>query len=640
MRAAAVIVVVLVASLVPPASASAAPRWKKAALRQLKSLRPVYRSKVTALKPMGNGRLGVTMELSTRGSRITRPRTVTRSLTLEPGRRVQLKGGIRSWLAHPLYVETSGNDGVVFTRVRRQRPGSGQLWLTWRGRPAPLKTILRQLRDDRRLSDDEPTMVNLVRHFGRALRVASARLRGKASVVRAAIEQDPQAIVHALPPASNDRELWRSTLRRDPAAIAHAPGEIRNDARVVGPLAEAAPEDTIPYLPYRFRADPAFMLRVVKKDGRALRFASKAVRADPEVALAAIRQCPQAAAFVAPELLQKPAFQREARRRWRARRALAGALETAGRFRSSRGAGRWTPSQVLEDFDRFARAHPRAVITTAFAEADALEFHRITGGRALPSDFIAVYDRALAMADAGVRVENRALAVGPDKVSWDLGLKGPSGQSGSIKCSYDETGTVHHGLIKFSAGVQGRGLMPLLSIAHDNLYLRLGVKRVTLTAGLTAGPYVWARNFFGAAPDRLAEIKQEFVDFLGKRDSQLRAAGVTPRELKALRTRIESTNRLWELAGERIPGKQIQVGDCGSWGLHADHKPGGYEIGKLFFLSKRPSYKAEKDYSHGRRGVQVRLGRKRHLRAAIKGRIEGEARYSDVKAIIRELNAL
>eukprot|EP00931_Biecheleriopsis_adriatica_P067678 TRINITY_DN41775_c0_g1_i1.p1 TRINITY_DN41775_c0_g1~~TRINITY_DN41775_c0_g1_i1.p1 ORF type:complete len:484 (+),score=108.53 TRINITY_DN41775_c0_g1_i1:44-1495(+) len=160
---------------------------------------------------------------------------------------------------------------------------------------------------------------------GRALEHASLQLRGDKQVVMIAVSRNGLSLRHATPAMRFDREVVLTAIRECPMALEHAETSLRlehdiiftalrSSVRAVECIAEELKCDTsfaseiacafpavLPHLPPEIIQSRAMMLRVLQRNGDALRFAI-GWHGDPEMALTAIQQAAQAVHHVDPEL--------------------------------------------------------------------------------------------------------------------------------------------------------------------------------------------------------------------------------------------------------------------------------------------------------------------------------------------------
>eukprot|EP00930_Biecheleria_cincta_P079469 TRINITY_DN6731_c0_g1_i2.p1 TRINITY_DN6731_c0_g1~~TRINITY_DN6731_c0_g1_i2.p1 ORF type:complete len:446 (+),score=89.60 TRINITY_DN6731_c0_g1_i2:93-1340(+) len=166
---------------------------------------------------------------------------------------------------------------------------------------------------------------------GRALEHASQQLRGDKHVVLEAVSRNGLSLRHATPAMRFDRAVVLAAIRECPLALEHAHDSLRHDhdiiltavrlsVRAVECIADEMKRNTdfaceviaafpaaLLYLPTQITGSRSMLLKVLRRNGDALRFAIGWHR-DPEMALTAIQQAPQAVHHVDSELRQKTTF--------------------------------------------------------------------------------------------------------------------------------------------------------------------------------------------------------------------------------------------------------------------------------------------------------------------------------------------
>lgn len=166
---------------------------------------------------------------------------------------------------------------------------------------------------------------------GRALEYASQQLRGDKQVVLEAVSRNGLSLRHATPAIRFDRGVVLAAIRECPMALEHAHDSLRHEhdiiltavrlsVRAVECIADEMKRNTdfacdvvsafpaaLLYLPIQITGSRSIIRKALRRNGDVLRFAIGWHR-DPEMALTAIQQAPQAVHHVDPELRQTAIF--------------------------------------------------------------------------------------------------------------------------------------------------------------------------------------------------------------------------------------------------------------------------------------------------------------------------------------------
>jgi len=139
-----------------------------------------------------------------------------------------------------------------------------------------------------------------VRRDGSMLRFASQELCRDRDVVLDAVSNHGQALAHASEKVRGDREVVNAAVSQCGTALAYASTQLQDDDRIAR-VASRQDIDALKYASMNIRNDREFMLDAVDRDGRGLRWAAD-LRNDPEVVLAAVRDCGTALADASCDL--------------------------------------------------------------------------------------------------------------------------------------------------------------------------------------------------------------------------------------------------------------------------------------------------------------------------------------------------
>jgi len=175
---------------------------------------------------------------------------------------------------------------------------------------APLRSVvLRHTPSEVR--DDRDLILELVRHNGHELEWASRRLRADREVVEAA---GGVGLCYADPALLDDRALVLKLVAQHGDALSAASYRLKSDREVV--LAAVRSRGSVlGQLPERFRADRDVVLAAVGSYGDSLMWAGEALKNDREVVLAAVRNWPRALRWASPQMGRSPEIGMEAVRR-------------------------------------------------------------------------------------------------------------------------------------------------------------------------------------------------------------------------------------------------------------------------------------------------------------------------------------
>lgn len=96
--------------------------------------------------------------------------------------------------------------------------------------------------------------------------------------------------------------------------------------------------------------------------------------------------------------------------------------------------------------------------------------------------------------------------------SFEGELRSPEGQRiGAISRSFSPEGkSAYHGYLKVDPNVRGTGMVPTMLKNQIDLYRKLGIERVKLTANIDVGGYAWARYGFAPAEQEWRMMKSRF----------------------------------------------------------------------------------------------------------------------------------
>jgi len=104
---------------------------------------------------------------------------------------------------------------------------------------------------------------------------------------------------------------------------------------------------------------------------------------------------------------------------------------------------------------------------------------------------------------------------------------------------------VYHSFFELKRDFQGGGRAGALFGQGLKGYQKLGVKKIGVSAGLTAGPYTWARFGFDPDDDGREKLKQKFTRFASKR------LPLTDKQIDAVLKKVKSVRDLSSLKIQR-----------------------------------------------------------------------------------------
>lgn len=121
---------------------------------------------------------------------------------------------------------------------------------------------------------------------------------------------------------------------------------------------------------------------------------------------------------------------------------------------------------------------------------------------------------------------------------------------------------VEHSSLMLDPSVQGKGIGSALSKSSLEAYHDMGVDRIELYAGMSAGPYAWARQGYKFNPDEI-ESQKWSADQFGQSEK------LAPEQVAELKAAIDKSPRAVSdvMAGERKLGKDFLLAS-GGWGGH------------------------------------------------------------------------
>jgi hypothetical protein len=135
------------------------------------------------------------------------------------------------------------------------------------------------------LQSDKDVVSTAVRQEGRALRFASAALQGDRDVCLLAVKQDGCALYYAGDAVKEDREVCVAAVQQDFRALYYASPALRADRDVVLAAIRSGGAqgwEVLPFASRDLRSDREVILAAASANPQALKFATAALRDDPD----------------------------------------------------------------------------------------------------------------------------------------------------------------------------------------------------------------------------------------------------------------------------------------------------------------------------------------------------------------------
>jgi len=161
-----------------------------------------------------------------------------------------------------------------------------------------------------RLQDDLSVALAAVQQTGAALEFAGPAARADRAIVLEAVQGDGMCLLQAAPELQRDRDLAIAAVREDWEVIKFLPEELQADRRVAlaaikshhPRAARSEYGEALEHVAPSLRFDRGFCLEAVKTVGRAFSFLPLDLRADKELALAAVTQDGTAITGMSPSI--------------------------------------------------------------------------------------------------------------------------------------------------------------------------------------------------------------------------------------------------------------------------------------------------------------------------------------------------
>ena len=129
-----------------------------------------------------------------------------------------------------------------------------------------------------------------VKQDGDALEFASHPSTSDPKIVLAAVNQNGMMLEYASKDLQGDPKIALAAVEQDGDALRYASEGLRSDSKFMLAAVKAAPEYNLMHYAESMWSDPEVVLAVVKQDGSDLQYASKGLRNDPKIVLAALEE--------------------------------------------------------------------------------------------------------------------------------------------------------------------------------------------------------------------------------------------------------------------------------------------------------------------------------------------------------------